>query len=266
MATNPKNKPVTLPAVHPNAGIHAAYKKKLEQLVHELSKSVTYWLLAEYKKQQPRAELAQDASPANELRDRLKKLRERWTEVFDKAAPLLAERFVNHAVRAVDTTMQSQLRKHDFAIDFKMTPEARNAVQAVLAENVALIRSIPQQYFTEVEGLVMRSIAVGGDLKTLSQQLHKRYGITKRRAGFIARDQNNKANAVMVRVRQDAIGVTHAMWVHSGGGKEPRPDHVEADGKRYEIAKGMNLDDGWVWPGQLPNCRCISRPILPDFR
>jgi hypothetical protein len=45
-----------------------------------------------------------------------------------------------------------------------MTSQMNNALQATIAENVVLIRSIPEKYFTEVEGLVMRSVARGREL------------------------------------------------------------------------------------------------------
>lgn len=89
-----------------------------------------------------------------------------------------------------------------------MTSQMNNALQATIAENVGLIRSIPEKYFTEVEGLVMRSVARGRDLSYLTDELQKRYGITRRRAAFIARDQNNKATSVVQSARQQALGIT----------------------------------------------------------
>ncbi|KYF05143.1 phage head morphogenesis protein, partial [Salmonella enterica subsp. enterica serovar Typhimurium] len=77
-----------------------------------------------------------------------------------------------------------------------------------ITENVNLIRSIPQQHLTQVETLVMQSVGRGRDLKTLTDELEKRYGITRRRAALIARDQNNKATSVMQSARQRSVGIT----------------------------------------------------------
>ena len=104
-----------------------------------------------------------------------------------------------------------------------MTTPMNNALQATITENVGLIRSIPERYFTEVEGLVMRSVARGRDLSYLTDELQKRYGITRRRAALIARDQNNKATSVMQAARQKSLGITQGIWRHSHAGKEPRP-------------------------------------------
>ena len=140
-----------------------------------------------------------------------------------------------------------------------------NALQATIAENVGLIRSIPEKYFTEVEGLVMRSVARGRDLSYLTDELQKRYGITRRRAALIARDQNNKATSVMQAARQQSLGITQGVWRHSHAGKEPRPSHVKADGKVFELSKGMYLDGKWVMPGEEINCRCTWSPVIPGL-
>ncbi|MDR1312002.1 MAG: phage head morphogenesis protein, partial [Burkholderiaceae bacterium] len=92
---------------------------------------------------------------------------------------------------------------------------------ATVQANVALIRSIPSQYFVEVSGEVWRAVQNGHDLGTLSRQLHERYAVTRKRAAFIARDQASKANAVMKARRYDELGITEAKWRHSGAGKEP---------------------------------------------
>jgi uncharacterized protein with gpF-like domain len=259
-----KRSDTVLPPVHPNAGLTVSYQKQIDRLVEQMNRSVTHWLGASYRKQVARpAVLAADASPANELRDVMRKLKKHWVSVFDKAAPVLAKRFAERAARQVDTTMTNQMRTRDFSIDFKLSDEARNALDATVGENVALIKSIPPEYLADVEGLVMRSISVGGDMKTLSLELEKRYGITRRRAGLIARDQNAKATATMVRVRQMGLGITHAKWLHSHGGREPRASHVAFDGETYEIAKGAYIDGEWIFPGEKINCRCVSRSIVP---
>jgi hypothetical protein len=37
---------------------------------------------------------------------------------------------------------------------------------------------------------------------------------------------------------------------------------VKANGKKYDIAKGMYLDGEWLQPGQAVNCRCLAKPII----
>ena len=71
----------------------------------------------------------------------------------------------------------------------------------------------------------------------------------------------------MTRARQDELGITEAIWVHSGAGKHPRPTHVAMNGKKYDVNKGMwdPAVKRWIFPGEEINCRCISRSIIPGF-
>ena len=71
----------------------------------------------------------------------------------------------------------------------------------------------------------------------------------------------------MTRARQVEVGITEAIWMHSHAGKEPRPTHVANDGKRYKVAEGWFDPDPRVRrhivPGELINCRCTTRSIVP---
>ncbi len=254
----------TLRAIHANRGVESAYRRELEALISEMSASVEYWIVAAYRKAPPRmSALAADASPASTAIAYLKDLSKRWISRFEESAPKIAEKYLRRSFKATDSAFRQALKDAGWSVDFKMTPAVRDAFNASLAENVGLIRSIPEQYLTQVEGIVMRSYAAGRDLESMVDELRGRYPITKRRAELIARDQCNKANAVVNRARQLELGITEAIWMHSHAGKEPRASHVAANGKRYKIAEGCLIDGKHIQPGEEINCRCTSRPILP---
>jgi SPP1 gp7 family putative phage head morphogenesis protein len=254
----------TLDPVRPNVGIEAAYRKALDEAIREMHESILYWLRAGYRANEPEV-LAMDKSPARELDERMQRLTRRWQRNFDRPAPKLAKYFATAATQRADAGMQAALRKAGFTVKFKMTAAANDAFQAVVAENVGLIKSIAQEHLQDVQGILMRSVASGRDLGTMTKELEARYAVTRRRATLIARDQNNKASAVITRVRQKEVGVTEAVWLHSHGGKHPRPSHVAADGKKYDIDKGMWIDGEWILPGQKINCRCLSKAVVPGL-
>ncbi|AYO40729.1 phage minor head protein [Serratia sp. P2ACOL2] len=223
--------------------------------------STLYWLKAQYRQ----TGLAQDASPAIMMRVAMRKLSRRWLRKFDLLAAKLAERFTSDVMKNSDASLSSALQQAGFTVPFKMTAEMNNALQATITENVNLIRSIPQQYLTQVETLVMQSVSRGRDLGTLTNELQQRYGITRRRAAFIALDQNNKATSTMQSARQRALGIRRGRWRHSHAGKEPRPSHVKADGEEFDLDKGMFLDGKWVMPSEEIGCRCTWEAILPGL-
>lgn len=264
------SKPKTIRAIKPNQGVQAKYKKALKSLVAEMAASVEYWLAAQYKKNPPRVaklvEQAQDASPSAEIKKYFNKLGTRWILKFNEMSERIAKEFLNKSFSSSDMAFQQALKDAGWAIDFKMTPAMRDAFNASLEENVGLIKSIPEKYLQQVEGAVMRTYSVGGDLESLVRDLKKIYPITSRRAEFIAIDQSNKANAVVTRARQLELGFEKAIWMHSHAGKNPRQDHVASDGKEYNIAEGCLISGEYILPGQLPRCRCSCRVVLPDFK
>lgn len=260
--TRPKDAP-QLPAVRGNAGIQAWYRQKLEKAVAEMHKSFMYWLTAEYKD----VVLARDDSPAAAMRAAMARLGRRWQKSFDELAVTLSKRLAEKVLLHSDTALASGLQNQGFTVKFTMSQPMNDAYQAVIGEQVGLIKSIASQHLTEVEGLVMRSVARGRDLGSLTAELKKRYGITQRRAAFIARDQNNKATSVLQSTRQQDLGIVEGTWRHSHGGKHPRPEHLAADGKRFKLAEGMWMpkEGRHVMPGEDPNCRCGWTPVLPGF-
>lgn len=38
---------------------------------------------------------------------------------------------------------------------------------------------------------------------------------------------------------------------------------VDADGRKFEIAKGCLIDGKRILPGEEINCRCVSKSVLP---
>lgn len=284
-----------LKPVHPNAGIEAEYRAKLDRLVREMSASYTYFLKAQYRETPP--ELAMDdareremhrrsrqreqthrdrlfgerrgrTTAAEELRRELSILGKRWQKRIDEAAPKLARWFTQASHRRSQESLKKILRDGGISVEFKMTREMRDVADATVQENVSLIRSIASKYHSDVEGLVMRSVTTGRDLKQLTDDLEDRFGVTRRRAAHIALDQNNKATSAFVRVRQVDLGLK-AKWLHSHGGKEPRKTHLANSGKVYDPAKGWFDPDPRVrrhiWPGELINCRCVSVSIVEGF-
>lgn len=252
-----------LSPVRPNAGVAADYRRRLDRLIDEMNASTLYWIKATYRANTP--EMAQDVSPAMAMRQAMRRLSRRWERNFAQLANELASYFAKTAAERSDSAMRAQMRKAGFTVKFRPTRAQNDAMQAIVGENVALIKSIPANYLTQVEGSVMRSVATGRDLATLAAELEEHYGVTKRRAAFIARDQNNKATSALTRVRQTELGIKKARWRHSHAGKHPRVSHVEADGEVYDIAKGMLIDDEWIFPGEKPNCRCTGEPIIEGF-
>lgn len=259
---SPTGKPIKLNPIQSNAGIEAAYRKKLQSMIAEMASSYIYWISAGWKQTAP---IAQDSSHTVSLRDVMARLGKRWSRKFDVAANSIAAKFAAQSIKHFDRSMMATLKKAGFTVDFKMTAQVAEVARGILSENVALIKSIPAQFHKQIEGHVWGAVNRGGDLGELTRMIKGRYGVTHNRAALIARDQNSKSHAIIENARRQEVGITRAIWRHGGAGKEPRPSHLAANGKTYELDKGMYLDGVWTYPKHEINCRCTSIGIIEAF-
>lgn len=261
---------MTVRAIHPNAGTRAWYQATLDDLIRAMHEDVKAGVLAAYCEAEP-AEMAHDApaprNPSLFIRRALTRFGKKWTLRLDRMSLDIANKFARKNFAVTQTQMKAAFADAGFTVKFNPTPGSVAAYHAVAAEQVNLIRSIPAQYLKDVQTKVWTSVMKGADLHTLSADLQETYGVTTKRAALIARDQNAKAKAIIESTRRAELGVRHAIWMHSAGGKVPRKTHVAMDGKAYEIAIGMwdSAEGEYILPGQLINCRCTSKAVIPAF-
>lgn len=253
---------IVLRAIPANVGLEARYRRALQLLLRDMAVDIRKRLKKAYRPAKDR--LAMDDDPVVELRTVMRYLGKRWQRRFDRMSKDIAEMFATRAQTDLDFAFRKRLREAGFTVRFKPTERMVSAYRAVVAEQVNLIRSVPQQFLKDVEGAVWRSALKGGAAYDLSKEISAKYGIAARRAAFIARDQSGKARTTFDDARRIELGIEFAIWRHSRAGKHKRPTHVAMDGQRYQIKKGM-WDPAlgkYVWPASEPGCRCTSRAVI----
>jgi SPP1 gp7 family putative phage head morphogenesis protein len=213
--------------------------------------------------------VAQDASFASMADRLLRALRKRFNVLFSDLAGGLAEALAKGVDRQSAISLKGSLKELSGGVTLKtdvVGGAVADVIKASIRQNVALIKSIPEEYFLEIEGAVMRSIQSGRGMADLQPFLEKRYNITKNRAALIARDQTSKATTAINRARMQGLGVRKFKWLHSGGGKEPRSLHKNVlNGNVYSLDEPPVIDDRTGergLPGQLINCRCRMVPVI----
>lgn len=250
----------TLRPVHANIGAIAKYRRQLQDAIKEMSDSYLYWLTAAYNKNQP-INLAADLLPSADAQKKLDELKRKWRHKFELLALYLALMHITRVAHITDNALMSALAAAGISATFKETRAIKDILNASVEENTSLIESIQEQYHTRIEGIVMRGYSMGSSLDVIRKEMKKAQAITERRAGTIAGDQISKINSMVQSARLLEVGITHATWFHSHKGV-PRPDHLAADGRVYEIAEGCLISGEYLQPGQLINCRCVGRGIL----
>ena len=259
----------TLKPIFPAAAIEKEYEKRLKKAVREMEHSVVYWLSARYKANESKIL----DSATDDILKAFRRLLRQWTRNFNELCETLPRWFVSKIRGYTARNLIEQTRPlRDAGLGFNlkfsyMSNAERQVFQAIVSENVNLIKSIARESLTQVEGIVLRGITSGNDLATVTEQLHHQFGVTERRAAMIARDQTNKATNNLSRQRLLDYGVTRGIWMHTASGKTYRESHVEMDGTEYNIQFGCfdEHEGRAIQPAELVNCYCVCRPVIPQL-
>ncbi len=142
-----------------------------------------------------------------------------------------------------------------------------NAAAEWTHESVALIKSIPDFFFPELEKYLTREVADGARWEELATTIEQRYDVTASRARLIARDQIGKFVGDLNRVRQQDLGINSFVWRTMGDERVrddetagPGEGHVERNGKTY---RWDDPPEGET-PGQPVQCRCYGEAVITD--
>jgi SPP1 gp7 family putative phage head morphogenesis protein len=138
--------------------------------------------------------------------------------------------------------------------------------------NVDLISSIGEQLHSQVSQIVRQGLTIGQRPEAMAADIQERFGVSRSRADFIARDQTLKAYGQVTEERHKALGIDKFIWRTSKdervrgnptGLYPPRPkqhNHWELEGQVFEYAKAP-----YGGPGRDYQCRCTAEPYLGDL-
>lgn len=186
----------------------------------------------------------------------------KWQGMLDTLSQDVARELVGKAKTNYDRRLLNILKKRGFTVNFRNTQYVQDQAQIALGENVALIKSIGNEYLDKVRSAVWRSVKNGYDVEGLIKQLREIDGVTDRRAKNIAKDQTAKLNQAFEDARAKELGITKAKWLHSSAVRVPRPEHVRANGQIYNIEEGIKFSNGTFKPGEDFGCMCRKYLII----
>lgn len=183
------------------------------------------------------------------------------------------QKILNQILGRVSKSQKKQLAKQfksalgidlGLVVDKGLTEHVRKYTDA----NVALIKSIPTQFFGQVHDVISEGVRKGKRAEAIQQDLQDRVGVAKSRAALIARDQVAKFHQGLNRIRQKNLGVEQFVWRGMNDERE-RPGHSDREGEVYSWAEGVPDDvladddeDGAHFPGDAVSCRCGGDPFL----
>lgn len=161
-------------------------------------------------------------------------------------------------------------KQHSRDMGRALRAEVENAptgqlLQQLLAENVNLIRSIPEEAAKRVHERTVAALSTGHRAATMEQEILDTGRVTEARARLIARTEVARTANSLTMARALHVGSDGYIW-RTAGDSDVRDSHAEMEGKYIMWAVTPKLSDGTVThAGMIYNCRCFAEPVLPDF-
>ncbi len=137
-------------------------------------------------------------------------------------------------------------------------------VTSFTEQNVALIKSVPQRYFSGIEQDLITGVRAGHRAEEIQSDLEDRFSVAETDAARIANDQVGKFFGELTKVRQESLGIDQFTW-RSVNDNRVRDEHDELDGEVFNWDDLPIVDGEEASPGSQINCRCYAEPFLDDI-
>ena len=252
-----------------NVAIEKAYEKKISKVINDMAEKTERELKKIFSSKESKELFGEDASLASQVRILLNQLKRDSGLIFAASSKDITKTIFNRIDKASAFNLGSSIEKLSGGLSIKtdfIAGDVGEVFKASVSRNVSLIKSIHQDYFKEVEDLVYRSIAPGGNGLQDLAVLDKIKSKTVNRGVNIARDQTRKAYNNLNAERMKRVGLREFIWRHSGGGKDPRSHHKNIlDGNIFSLEDLPVIEERTGErgiPGQAINCRCTMEPVV----
>lgn len=186
------------------------------------------------------------------------------TNMVSSRADLLARIVARRALTGVDDALVKAIHRAlgvDISGYLGADTEIGAAMKTAVANNVALIKSIPEEYLGKVSAKVQSYFAAGKRWESLAEEIERLGDVTYTRARIIARDQASKLNAAFNEVRQTSVGIEEYDWSGVRDQRE-RKSHLAMEGTRQRWDSPPLVDGEHVHPGEAVLCRCGAIPRI----
>lgn len=273
----------------PSAAIDDWYDKQLKTFIDAMSDDYKSEISALMETPSVERHYARDASlPMGRFERLFERLYKKWagrlSTFMEKTSRTCAVKVDQHSFTTVSSSLKAIGMKEPK--DIKKS-EWETQMGLYVNENIALIKSITQEFHSGIEKATWNSLTSKEGTEQgaygISNYIYEHTKATKKRAEFIAMDQTKKLYSVLNNARMEQNGLDRFQWMHSSAGKTPRQCHIDWNG-RYFLTKGGPAElyeikeDGKIIevtvgydgcrkadigkPGYPINCRCRARPVL----
>lgn len=159
--------------------------------------------------------------------------------------------------RAIKATLGIDIRE-----DYYLGEFYKEQLLQWVKENVDLISTIPEDTLDKMKDIVYDGYVNGRTTTQMVKDIQRTYGVSKRHANLIARDQTAKLNGQIQQYQQQDAGIEEYIWCTTGD-ERVRSSHRELNGMKFRWDTPPENSDGRAChPGEDYQCRCIGRPVF----
>lgn len=260
----PKSKPRGVKA---SPQSETGFRLKLAKIIELIRSDIQSMLIPELKRREPEFVIDSVKTFDDLTGESLRPIRERWiSPEFEIIAERLALEFVTETNLINARRIREDLNR--FGIN-GIDPNLSQYLEEAIADNVRLIKSIPEQYLNSVEQIVSTNVRAGNRSTVAAKLIQQQHGVTLNKAKFIARDQTAKINSDLSQRRQRAAGFEYFRWSTSKDIRvRNRHDRIAKQKTKYGIGvyryDDPPLSDSGqpILPGHDYQCRCVAIPVL----
>jgi SPP1 gp7 family putative phage head morphogenesis protein len=152
----------------------------------------------------------------------------------------------------------------------KLTAETRKRIAEEWQTNMRLwIKNFTEEEIVKLRTKVKASAFKGNRYESLIKSIQSSYGVSSRKARFLARQETSLLMAKFKESRYTESGIHEYVWgcVVGSPNHPVRPAHKRLEGKTFRFDNPpITTEPGEPVrrnnPGEDYNCRCFSRPIV----
>ena len=254
-----QTKPQTIRPIKHSKAIERNAEKYIKTFSKKVNHSLKYWTLAQFNKFN-RNEVN---NLANTLKVEFSGLKKQWSKVANDFSKAYAWRMQKSIKNYVDSNYISQ--NSDYKLK-GVSSKGKDILKATYLQNIALIKSIPNEIIRRYESAFYNSVA-SFDSSSIEKLAKNISHISNNRAKFIARDQTSKAIESFSMARANQLGFEFYEWQTSEDERVStgKGGHRQLNGRLYRYDEPSAIIDSYGnkgHPTQRPNCRCVSVAVI----
>lgn len=210
---------------------------------------------------------------AESFRSKSKTLHESIIRVLDSTESMISEIVARQKIDATKTIerVQEGFRSTADAISVSpvITQESKARLAKEYSDNMKLyIEDFSTSAIATLREVVEENAMKGYRFDRLITTIRQRYGVTRSKAEFLARQETALFMSKYRELRFTEGGVERYTW-HDAGDCKVRERHAELNGQIFFYKNPPIVDKSTGRrgnPGQDYNCRCVDAPVLERVR